>query len=531
MATERKHIESFGEVSRTVGTVFRYLLLASTLIGIVSLGVLLAYVGVQAIQPFSADPAWYAFFVATLVLPTIVAGGWVWYNHQPAIQTALAATGIPFAGLFLGAAIVMLFLDVFAPTTWLGYWLAMVLAAGALVLYRRERQAGFLEEVLASLVAFAVFVAIVPRLIDAFPFYLLPWSIMWVTFTLPMAAAVTWFVGGQLEDQQTGRLAGGAAAALGLLAAFVGPYLWFFPMPSVVLATTVVIPTFAYAFVVLRDRPTQVPGLVFAGVFVLGVLGIRYLAPVLGLAGPESWVDWQFLTSSHSSNPVDAGLYPAIIGSVLLMVVVTLMSFPIGIGAAVYLEEYAPNNRMTRIIQVNISNLAGVPSVVYGLLGYGVFINAVDLPVGSVLVGGMTLSLLILPIVIISAQESIRSVSDSTRQASYGLGGTKWQTVRRVVLPQAMPGILTGTILALGRAIGETAPLIFIGYAAIAPVPGGFLSKGSAMPMQLYSWATLFASEAFYTTALAAGVVVSLVVLLTMNGIAIVLRNRYQRET
>ncbi|WP_267640320.1 phosphate ABC transporter permease PstA [Haloarchaeobius amylolyticus] len=530
MAVDRKHIESFGEVSRTVGTVFRYLLLASTLIGIVSLGVLLAYVGVQAVQPFTADPAWYVFFAATFVLPTLGTGAWVWYNHRHAVPTVLGGLGIPFGGLFLGAAIVMLFLDVFAPTAWLGYWLALVLAGGSLALYRRQRRAGFLEEVVVGIVAFALFVAVVPRLVAAFPFYLLPWSIMWVTFTLPMAAGVTWFVGGQLEDQRTGRIAGGAAAALGLLAAFVGPYLWFFPMPSVVLATFVVIPTTAYAFVVVRDRPTQVPGLVVAGAFILGVLGIRYLAPVLGLAGPESWVDWQFLTSAHSNTAADAGLYPAIVGSVLLMLVVTLMSFPVGIGAAVYLEEYAPDNQLTRIIQVNISNLAGVPSVVYGLLGYGVFINTMNLPVGSVLVAGMTLSLLILPIVIISAQESIRSVPDSTRQASYGLGGTKWQTVRRIVLPQAMPGILTGTILALGRAIGETAPLIFVGLAAVAPVPGGFLGKGSAMPMQLYSWASLFASEEFYTTALAAGVVVSLVVLLTMNGIAIVLRNRYQRE-
>ncbi|WP_435364457.1 phosphate ABC transporter permease PstA [Haloarchaeobius sp. DYHT-AS-18] len=530
MATERKHIESFGEVSRTVGTVFQYLLLAATLTGIVALGALLLYVGIQAIQPFTADPAWYAFFAATFVVPTLGSAGWVWFRHNDAVGTALASVGIPFGGLFLGAAIVMLFLDVFEPEVWLGYWAALALAGGALVLYRRQRRAGFLEETVVGLVAFAVFAVVVPWAVAAFPFYLLPWSIMWVTFTLPMAAGVAWFVGGQLEDQRTGRIAGGAAAALGLLAAFVGPYLWFFPMPSVVLATFVVIPTAAYAAVVVQDRPTQVPGLVFAAAFIGGVLAIRYLAPVLGLAGPESWVDWQFLTSNHSNTAADAGLYPAIIGSVLLMLVVTLLSFPVGVGAAVYLEEYAPNNRLTHLIQVNISNLAGIPSVVYGLLGYGVFINTLALPVGSVLVGGMTLALLILPIVIISAQEAIRSVPDSTRQASFGLGGTKWQTVRRVVLPRAMPGIFTGTILALGRAIGETAPLIFIGYSMVAPVPGGFTSKGSAMPMQLYSWATQFAGEEFYTTALAAGVVVSLVVLLTMNGIAIVLRNRYQRE-
>jgi len=179
---------------------------------------------------------------------------------------------------------------------------------------------------------------------------------------------------------------------------------------------------------------------------------------------------------------------------------------------------------------VNISNLAGVPSVVYGLLGLGIFINFAGLATGSLLVGGMTLALLILPIVVISAQEAIRSVPDSMRQASYGMGATRWQTIRNVVLPRAMPGILTGTILALGRAIGETAPLLMIGAPAIAPVPSGLLAKVAAMPMQVFTWASLYAKPAFYTTALAAGVVVMLVVLLTMNSIAIVLRNKYERE-
>ncbi|WP_435359094.1 phosphate ABC transporter permease PstA [Haloarchaeobius sp. DFWS5] len=532
MATERKHIESFGQVSRRTGTVFRYLLLASTLLGIVALGALLAYVGVQAIQPFTAEPSWWAFFAATFALPTLGTSAWVWNRHQDAVTTALGGIGIPFAGLFLAGALAMIFLDVLAPDTWLGYWLAMVLAGGTLVLWRRVRGAtSFLGEVIVTGVSFVVFAAVIPGLVAASPYYMLPWAIMWVTLTLPMAAGVAWFVGGELDDPKTGRIAGGVAATVGLLAAFVGPYLWFFPMPSVILATTVVLPTAAYAFVTIRDRPTQVPGLVVAATFILGVLGIRYLAPVLGLAGPESWVDWEFLTSPHNSTAELAGLYPAIIGSIMLMVVVVVSSFPIGVGAAVYLEEYAPDNRLTHLIQVNISNLAGVPSVVYGLLGYGVFVNTMNLTIGSVLVGGMTLSLLILPIVIISSQEAIRSVSDSTRQASYGLGGTQWQTVRNVVLPQAMPGIFTGTILSIGRAIGETAPLIFIGYALVAPEPSGFMSRGSAIPMQLYAWATQYAGEAFYTTALAAGVVVSLVVLLTMNGVAIVLRNKYERET
>jgi phosphate transport system permease protein len=210
------------------------------------------------------------------------------------------------------------------------------------------------------------------------------------------------------------------------------------------------------------------------------------------------------------------------------MIVVALISFPVGVGAAIYLEEYASEGRLKRIIDVNISNLAGVPSVVYGLLGLGAFVRYGGLTPGTVIVGGATLTLLILPIVIISAREAIRSVPDTQRQASYGMGATRWQTVRKVVLPRAFPGILTGTILALSRAIGETAPLIVIGAPQIFDLPTTLSDRVGAMPLQLYVWATTFADPAFYTTVLAAGVVVLLVVMLAMNSVAIVLRNRYQ---
>jgi phosphate transport system permease protein len=200
----------------------------------------------------------------------------------------------------------------------------------------------------------------------------------------------------------------------------------------------------------------------------------------------------------------------------------------VGVGAAVYLEEYAPDNRVTNFIQVNISNLAGVPSVVYGLLGLAIFINTFGMGTGSIAVGGMALGLLILPIVIISAQEAIRSVPESAREASYGMGATRWQTVRNVVLPQAMPGILTGTILALGRAIGETAPLIMIAApSSYLGIPDGFLAPAAALPLQIYNLAFL-PQDAFRTGVVPAGVVTMLAILLTMNGIAIILRNRYQ---
>ncbi|MFC6725336.1 phosphate ABC transporter permease PstA, partial [Halobium palmae] len=255
------------------------------------------------------------------------------------------------------------------------------------------------------------------------------------------------------------------------------------------------------------------------------------VANLAGFAGPSSWVDWQFLTAAHSSTPAEAGLYPAIAGSILLMVTVAALSFPLGVGAAVYLEEYAPENRFTRIIDVNISNLAGVPSVVYGLLGLGVFVTYLNQPTGTVFLGGATLALLILPIVIISSREAIRSVPEEMRQASYGMGATRWQTVKNVVLPRAFPGILTGTILSLGRAIGETAPLIMIGAPNVLfSTPTELSDKVGAMPLQVYAWAVTFAGPNFYEGLVPAGVVVLLVVLLAMNSVAIVLRNKYQSE-
>ena len=293
-------------------------------------------------------------------------------------------------------------------------------------------------------------------------------------------------------------------------------------------ATVVVAPT---GLAVWRSWETNRLALAVPAVVVGGAFVGAFAVEALGFAGPQSWVDWQFLTSAHSRIAEDAGLYPAIGGSILLMGAVTLLSFPFGVGAAIYMEEYAPDNRLTRLIDVNISNLAGVPSVVYGLRGLGVFVRFAGQPTGTVLVGGATLALLILPIVIISSREAIRSVPTEQRQASYGMGATKWQTVRRVVLPRAFPGILTGTLLALGRALGETAPLIMIGAPSVVfSLPTEFSAKASAMPLQVFAWASLFASEDFYTKAVPAGVVVLVSVLLAMNSIAIVLRNRYQRE-
>ena len=261
------------------------------------------------------------------------------------------------------------------------------------------------------------------------------------------------------------------------------------------------------------------------GIVSLGVL-VAYVA-----VDAVGWLDWQFLTSQPHPSPEEAGVLPAIVGSLALMLVITLVTFPLGVGAAVYLEEYASDSLLTRFIQVNIANLAGVPSVVYGLLGLGLFVSLLGLGFGTLIVAGFTVSLLILPIVVIAAQEAIRAVPDSQRQASSGMGATKWQTVRNVVLPRALPGILTGTILALGRAIGETAPLIMIGFPTVVfGLPTSLFSRASAMPMQIYTWAQ-YPQQEFQYGVVAAGVVTLLVVLLAINSAAILIRNRYQRRT
>ncbi|AGB16694.1 phosphate ABC transporter, permease protein PstA [Halovivax ruber XH-70] len=263
------------------------------------------------------------------------------------------------------------------------------------------------------------------------------------------------------------------------------------------------------------------------------LVGIASLALLLANVAIDAvgWLDWGFLTSPPHPFPEQAGFLPAIVGSIAIMLLIALITFPLGVGAAVYLEEYASDGPLTTFIQLNIANLAGVPSIVYGLLGLGLFVGMLDIGYGSVIAAAFTVGLLILPIVIISAQEAIRAVPDSQRQASYGMGATKWQTIRSVVLPRAMPGIMTGTILALGRAIGETAPLIMIAApTTVFGVPTGLLSKVSAMPLQIYNWAS-YPQQAFQYGVVAAGVVTLLVILLTINSIAIVIRNRFERST
>ena len=238
------------------------------------------------------------------------------------------------------------------------------------------------------------------------------------------------------------------------------------------------------------------------------------------------WLDLQFLTSFASRRPEQAGILVALFGSIWVVGLTALISFPLGVGAALYLEEYAPQNRFTFFIQLNIANLAGVPSIVYGILGLGLFVEALALG-RSILAGALTLSLLILPVIIIVSREAIRSVPAPDREGAYALGATHWQVARKIVLPQALPGMLTGTILALSRAIGEAAPMIAIAALVYVPfTPTGPLDRFTVMPIQIFNWVNQPQSE--FRGLAAAGILVLLAVLLAMNSIAIYIRNRYQ---
>lgn len=240
------------------------------------------------------------------------------------------------------------------------------------------------------------------------------------------------------------------------------------------------------------------------------------------------YLTWDFLTSFASRFPEQAGIKAALVGSLWLMLVVAPVSMTLGIGTAIYLEEYAKKNKLNDFIRMNISNLAGVPSIVFGLLGLTIFVRMLDLG-KSVLAAGLTMSLLILPVIIVAAQEAIRAVPKEQREASYGMGATKWQTIMRVVLPAAIPGILTGSILALSRAIGETAPLVVIGIPVILQfLPDSLLSSFTVLPMQIFDWAKRPQEEFLFVAS--AGIIVLMVVLIIMNSIAIFIRNKFQQR-
>lgn len=281
----------------------------------------------------------------------------------------------------------------------------------------------------------------------------------------------------------------------------------------------------------LRERNRRSAALGFHVLCAIAaMIGVIVLAILLGDVVHDGirQVDRQFLTSFASRFPERAGIKAALIGSLWMLGLTALIAFPLSVGAAIYLEEYARRNWFTRVIQINIANLAGVPSIVYGILGLALFVRSLGLG-RSLLSGALTLSLLILPVLILASQEAIRAVPDSLRQAALGLGATRWQTVRLQVLPMALPGILTGTILALSRAVGETAPLVMIGALSfVAFTPKGPLDQFTVLPLQIFNWVSRPQEE--FRQLAAGAIIVLLALLLLMNTAAILLRNRYQRH-
>ena len=271
----------------------------------------------------------------------------------------------------------------------------------------------------------------------------------------------------------------------------------------------------------------------------LGFQALALLVLLLALGSlaaliADVWADgaqrlsWDFLTGFPSRRPADAGIWHALSGSIFVILVTAALAVPIGIAAAIYLEEYGTRNALARIIEINITNLAAVPSIIYGLLGLGLFVRAMGMG-RSVLAGASTLALLVLPVVILSTREALRAVPKSIREGSYALGATQWQTIWYQVLPVAMPGMLTGIILALSRAIGETAPLIAIGALTYVPfAPDGLWSPFTVLPIQIFNWVSRPQVE--FRANAAAGILVLLALLLAMNAGAIWLRDRYQKR-
>jgi phosphate transport system permease protein len=267
-------------------------------------------------------------------------------------------------------------------------------------------------------------------------------------------------------------------------------------------------------------------GACIATVALLMLALLALLVDVFVRAAP--WLDLQFLTSPTSSRPERAGILPAMVGTIEVGVIVGLITFPIGVGAAVYLAEYASDSRLNRLLQTNISNLAGVPSIIYGILGLALFVRALALG-PTILAAALTLSLVILPVVIIASLEALKAVPSAQREGAYALGATRWQMVRRSVLPAAAPGIMTGIILAMARAIGEAAPLILIGaFTFVTFVPNPISGQYTVLPIQIFSWA-LRPQDDFQGIS-AAAIVAMLVLMLLLNALALILRVRLSRH-
>lgn len=286
------------------------------------------------------------------------------------------------------------------------------------------------------------------------------------------------------------------------------------------------VPRFEPALMRRRLTGTLFYGACLAAVALLLITLVALLVDVFVRAAP--WLDVDFLTGVPSSRPARAGILPALVGTFEIGLIVGVLTFPIGVAAAIYLVEYASDSRLNRLLQTNISNLAGVPSIIYGILGLALFVQALALG-PTILAAALTLSLLILPVVIIASIEALKAVPSAQREGAYALGATRWQMVRRSILPAAAPGIMTGIILAMARAIGEAAPLILIGaFTFVTFLPNPFEGQYTVLPIQIYGWA--IRPQPDFQGISAAAIVVILGLMLLLNGLALVVRARLSRH-
>ena len=275
-----------------------------------------------------------------------------------------------------------------------------------------------------------------------------------------------------------------------------------------------------------RQLVNKIAHILFAGASFVSILVLLILLSDLVLRGTK-YINLEFFTNFPSRFASKSGILPAMVGSLWLVVLTAAISIPVSVAAAVYLEEYAMDNRFTRFIKINISNLAGVPSIVYGILGLSFFVRTLGLG-RSILSGALTMSLLIMPIMIVASQEAIRMIPNSLREGSYALGASKWKTVKGIVVPGALPGIMTGIILAISRALGESAPLLLVGaFSFVSTLPKSPMDSFIVMPIQIYSW--MSKPSADFKDVTAAAILVLMVLLLTLNMTAIVIRNKFHQ--
>ena len=515
-------------------SVFEAGLLGATLVGIVSLLVLFGYITFDAFRPLTASAQWYLLYFGTLVTPT--AAFTLYARRRPAVQATSGKTFAAVIGGTMLALVTYMVADSVSPYDILVFALfgsvppCLVYAYARATDDRTYAGPAVPVAVLVGIVGGAVSYDVVRPLVGI----LAEWLAYLGFVTVPMAGVVGLLVA-RRRSRRSGFFAAVGVVGFAVAAAVVTLAVGFNPAFPVVFISAAVVPVGYVVGTATLTRTEGRTGVIGPFVPIGGIVVGAVLERQLTIQGLEGYLTPTLLMNSWDGlNASNAGVYPQIVGSIVIVGFMMVLAFPLGIGAAIYLEEYAPvsgwGGRFATLLEVNISNLAGVPSVVYGLLGLALFRNTLGFGTGIVFSAAGTLGLLILPIVVVSTQEAIRSVPDSLRQASYGMGASRWQTLRNVVLPEAIPGTLTGTILSLARAIGETAPLVIIAVATTTySPPEGLFSSASALPLQIFA-ARSSAMAEFREGVVPATAVVLLALMLLMNATAIIVRNRYDSE-